>query len=69
MEKLGAERHLIRKCKCGGEVELLLDFVSYYIVRCKNCKQSTWAQMAAQDTIDEWNAGNLEYDLQDITIE
>ena len=54
-----------------GELDnsVLLDFVSYYRVRCKNCKQSTWVQMVAQDAIDEWNAGNIEYNLQDIMIE
>ena len=66
---LGAERHLTSKCTCGGEGELLLDFVSDYVVRCKNCKKSTWAEMVAEDAIKEWNAGHIQCDLLDITIE
>ena len=66
---LGAERHLARKCDCGGEGELLLDFVSDYVVRCKQCKKSTWANMIAQDAIEEWNSGQLECDLSEIVIE
>jgi hypothetical protein len=66
---LGAERHLTSKCNCGGEGELLLDFVSDYVVRCKKCKHSTYAQMIAKDAIDEWNAGHIQCDLSDIVIE
>ena len=66
---LGAERHLTRKCACGGEGELLLDFVSDFVVRCKNCKKSTWANMIALDAIEEWNSGRLECDLSEIVIE
>ena len=42
---LGCDRHLMRKCSCGGEGEILMDFVSDYLVRCKECKKSTWAIM------------------------
>ena len=66
---LGAERHLTRKCECGGTGELLLDFVSDYVVRCKNFKKSTWAEMVAADAIEEWNEGHIQFDLSDITIE
>ena len=64
----GAERHIKNKCPCGGEGELLLDFVSDYVVRCKACKKSTWAQMNAQDAIEEWNRGQIQCDLSDIRI-
>lgn len=66
---LGAERHLKRKCNCGGEGELLIDFVSDYVVRCKSCKKSTYAEMIAENAIKEWNEGNIQCDLLDITIE
>ena len=66
---LGAERHLTGKCNCGGEGELLLDFVSDYVVRCKKCMHSTYAQMIAKDAIEEWNAGHIQCDLSDIVIE
>ena len=66
---LGAERHLTGKCRCGGEGELLLDFVSDFVVRCKKCKHSTYAQMIAKEAIEEWNAGYIQCDLSDIEIE
>lgn len=65
----GCERFLKKKCECGGTGELLLDFVSDYVVRCNNCKKSTWAAMNAIDAIEDWNAGELYCDLQKITIE
>lgn len=64
----GAERHINRKCECGGNGELLLDFVSDYAVRCKRCYKSTWAQMNAQDAIEEWNDGYTDCELDNITI-
>lgn len=66
---LGAERHLIGKCHCGGEGELLLDFVSDFVVRCKKCKKSTYAEIVAEDAIKEWNEGHIQCDLSDIEIE
>ena len=66
---LGVERLITEKCACGGEGELLMDFVSDYLVCCKKCKKSTWAQINAQDAIEEWNGGYLNCDLSDITIE
>ncbi|MBR5270327.1 MAG: hypothetical protein IKU21_07480 [Anaerotignum sp.] len=66
---LGVERLITEKCVCGGEGELLMDFVSDYLVRCKKCKKSTWAQMNVQDAIEEWNGGFLNCDTSDVTIE
>ena len=66
---LGTERHLTGKCNCGGEGELLLDFVSDYVVRCKKCMHSTYAQMIAEEAIKEWNEGYIQCDLSDIVIE
>ena len=66
---LGTEHKITAKCPCGGEGELLMDFVSDYLIRCKKCKRSTWAQMNAIDAIEEWNDGNLECDASDIVIE
>ena len=64
----GCERFL-KKCECGGTGELLLDFVSDYVVRCDNCKKSTYAEMISAKAIDNWNAGELPFDLSDIVIE
>lgn len=65
----GCERLIKAKCNCGGTGELLLDFVSDYVVRCKECKKSTWAQQNAITAIDDWNDGNLNCILDQILIE
>ena len=65
----GCERLITRICDCGGEGELLLDFVEDYVVRCKKCKGSTWASKNAIDAIEDWNAGVLHCNLPDIEIE
>ncbi len=67
---LGCERHLKKKCPhCDGDGEILLDFVSDYVVRCKKCKHSTYAGMNLIDAITDWNNGGVQCDLSDITIE
>ncbi len=67
---LGCDRHLKRKCPyCNGDGEILLDFVSDYIVRCKDCKKSTWAGMNLIDAIDDWNNGELNCTVDGIIIE
>ncbi len=67
---LGFDRFIKTKCPlCGGEGEILLDFVSDYVVRCKSCKKSTYAEMQLRHAIDHWNDGEVQCDLSDITIE
>ena len=66
---LGCDRHLTWKCDCRGDGEILMDFVGDYIVRCKNCKKATWANMELQSAIRDWNNGELHCVLDDITIE
>ena len=53
----GTER-LIKKCRCGGTGELILDFVSDYGIRCNKCLLGTYANQCACDAIDEWNNSN-----------
>ncbi len=53
------EHLLNKKCSCGGTGELLLDFVSDYVVRCNKCYKSTRASMCAVDAIKDWNDGEL----------
>lgn len=65
----GTERLIRRKCDCGGSGELLLDFVADYVVRCKKCKKSTWAEMNAIQAIEAWEAGEIYCDLSEITIQ
>ncbi|MBQ7647415.1 MAG: hypothetical protein IJS94_09110 [Clostridia bacterium] len=65
----GCERLLKKKCECGGCGELLLDFVYDYVVRCSKCNKSTRASMNSIDAIEDWNAGELQCDLSNITIE
>lgn len=67
---LGFDRLIKTKCPlCGGEGEILLDFVSDYVVRCKSCKKSTCAEMQIRHAIENWNSGEVGCDLSDITIE
>lgn len=67
---LGCDRHLTRKCPhCGGNGEILMDFVSEYIVRCKNCKKSTWAAMNLISAIEDWNNGELNCIVDNINID
>ncbi len=67
---LGCDRHLKRKCPdCGADGEILMDIVGDYIVRCKNCKRSTWAGMNTIDAIEDWNNGALNCTADDIIID
>lgn len=65
----GCEWLLTRKCDCGGEGEILLDYVSDYVVCCKKCKRSTYAEMQVRFAIESWNNGNLPCLLDEIVIE
>lgn len=60
----GCDRYLERKCECGGDGEVLLDFVGDYIVRCQKCQRFTWAQMTLESALEEWNNGELCRDLE-----
>lgn len=67
---LGFERFLKTKCPlCGGEGEVLSDFTSDYVVRCKKCKKSTWAEMEIRHAMANWNKGEVQCDLSDIRVE
>lgn len=67
---LGFDRFLKVKCPhCSGKGEMLLDFVSDYVVRCKDCKKSTYAEMQIRHAIENWNNYEIQCDLSDITIE
>ena len=52
--------------KPGGEGELLLDFVSDYVVRCKGCGRSTRAEGFAIRAIGDWNHGETPCDCSGI---
>ena len=47
-----------RRCDCGGEPEMIVDFVADFIVRCKNCHASTMAYIYPEEAIEDWNLGN-----------
>lgn len=67
---LGFYRFIKSKCPlCGGDGEILLDFVYDYVVRCKSCKKSTCAEMQLRHAIEHWNNGEVFCNLSDITIE
>lgn len=56
----GFERHITRKCDCGGEPELMLDFDSDFYIRCSKCHKSTWATYELRSVIDDWNNNEIE---------
>lgn len=67
---LGVERYLKKKCPlCGGEGQIVIDFVNDYLVRCRACKKSTWAGMNLIDAIEDWNAGELHCEVTDESID
>ncbi len=47
-----------RMCECGGELEMIVDFVADFIVRCKKCHVSTHAYMKPEDAITHWDSGD-----------
>lgn len=49
---------LTRKCHCGGEGEMLIDFVDDFVVRCSRCKLSTHAYMSPEEAAERWNRGD-----------
>ena len=65
----GCDHHLKRACDCGGEGEILVDFAWDYVVRCKNCKRSTYADMQLRTAIENWNKDEMPCQLDDIVIE
>ena len=65
----GYDHHLKRACDCGGEGEILVDFVWDYVVRCKNCKRSTYADMQLRTAIENWNKGETPCQLDNIVVE
>ena len=50
--------HLLKKCECGGQAELLCDDLHDFSVRCKDCHRATYFDMILKDQIEEWNNGN-----------
>ena len=50
--------HLLKKCECGGNGELLCDEHSDYAVRCNVCHKATYFDMILKDQIEEWNNGD-----------
>ena len=67
---LGFDRHLKAKCPhCGGEGEILMDFTADFVVRCKNCKKSALDEMQIRLAIENWNNGEVYYNLAGVKIE
>ena len=48
---------LTRKCSCGGDPEMIIDFVDDFEVRCSKCHLSTHAYMKPEDAAKHWNDG------------
>lgn len=49
---------LTRKCSCGGDAEMIVDFVADFEARCSRCHLSTWANMTPKAAARDWNAGD-----------
>lgn len=49
---------LTRKCSCGGEPEMLIDFVADFEARCSKCHLSTHAYIEPEDAAKHWNDGD-----------
>ena len=49
---------LLRKCSCGGEPEMIIDFVDDFEARCSKCHRSTHAYMRPEDAAKHWNDGD-----------
>lgn len=52
------ERHIERKCSCGGQGQVMLDRVDDFFVRCEKCHRATWSQWHLPSVIEEWNNGD-----------
>lgn len=49
--------HKLKRCRCGGNPELMLDFVADYIIRCDRCRCSTYADYGLERVVKDWNRG------------
>jgi hypothetical protein len=49
---------LTRKCTCGGDPEMIIDFVADFEVRCSKCHLSTHAYIKPEDAVKHWNDGD-----------
>lgn len=49
---------LTRKCTCGGNGEMLCDFVADFVVRCSSCHLSTHAYIGPENAAAHWNAAD-----------
>ena len=49
---------LTRKCSCGGDAEMIIDFVADFEVRCSKCHRSTHAYMEPETAAKHWNDGD-----------
>lgn len=56
----GFERHLARRCECGGEPELMINCLSDFYIRCSKCHQSTRTSHELRSAINEWNSNEIE---------
>ena len=50
--------HLLKKCSCGGNAEILCDERSDFAARCSTCHKATYFDMILKERIDAWNNGD-----------
>lgn len=49
---------LTRKCSCGGDPEMIIDFVADFEARCSKCHRSTHAYIEPETAAKHWNDGD-----------
>ena len=54
---IGCDRYIRRKCDCGGDAEILYRALPGYVVRCKECHQSTAGFECVSEAAESWNSG------------
>ncbi len=55
----GLNRHLTRRCECGGTAEVMVDEHDDFMVRCPQCHRSTYAGYHLGEAVNKWNDNNL----------
>lgn len=49
---------LTRKCSCGGDGQMFIDFVDDFFVRCAKCHMCTHAHIGPENAAKHWNDGD-----------
>lgn len=61
---IGCDRHIARRCDCGGKGEALFDGDENLVIRCAKCHLATRACDVPSDAFAQWNRGETPVTLQ-----